>query len=89
MGLSEATANVVLLLLTLVAIVMSFVWGWLVDRNGPKRTLVWVLVSWAVGLILGGHRRSASGRRASARRSSSRARSSAAGWAASRSPTGC
>ena len=54
MGLSEATANVVLLLLTLVAIVMSFVWGWLVDRNGPKRTLVWVLVSWAVGLILGG-----------------------------------
>ena len=54
MGLSEATANVVLLLLTFVAIVMSFVWGWLVDRQGPKRTLVWVLVSWAVGLILGG-----------------------------------
>ncbi len=41
-------------MLTFVAIVMSFVWGWLVDRNGPKRTLVWVLVSWAVGLILGG-----------------------------------
>ncbi len=54
MGLSDATANVILLLLTLVAIVMSFVWGWLVDRNGPKRTLVWVLVSWAVGLVLGG-----------------------------------
>jgi UMF1 family MFS transporter len=54
MGLSEATANVVLLLLTFVAIVMSFVWGWLVDRQGPKRTLIWVLVSWAVGLILGG-----------------------------------
>ena len=28
--------------------------GWLVDRNGPKRTLVWVLMSWAVGLVLGG-----------------------------------
>ena len=54
MGLSDATANVILLLLTLVAIVMSFVWGFLVDRRGPKQTLVWVLVSWAVGLILGG-----------------------------------
>ena len=54
MGVSEATANVILLGLTFVAIIMSFVWGWLVDRNGPKRTLVWVLISWAVGLILGG-----------------------------------
>ena len=54
MGLSEATANVVLLLLTFVAIVMSFVWGWLVDRQGPKKTLIWVLISWAVGLVLGG-----------------------------------
>jgi UMF1 family MFS transporter len=44
----------VLLMLTLVAIGMSFVWGWLADRNGPKRTLIWVLVSWAVGLVLGG-----------------------------------
>jgi UMF1 family MFS transporter len=54
MGLSEATANVVLLMLTLVAIVMSFVWGYLADHHGPKRTLVWVLVSWAVGLVVGG-----------------------------------
>jgi UMF1 family MFS transporter len=54
LGLSEATANVVLLSLTLVAIVMSFAWGWLCDRYGPKRTLVAVLVSWAVGLVLGG-----------------------------------
>ena len=54
MGLSEATANVVLLMLTFVAIVMSFVWGWLADRQGPKKTLVWVLISWAVGLVLGG-----------------------------------
>ncbi len=43
----------VLLTLTLVAIVMSFVWGWLTDRIGPKRTLVVVLISWAVGLIVG------------------------------------
>ena len=33
---------------------MSFVWGRLVDRRGPKQTLVIVLVSWAVGLLLGG-----------------------------------
>jgi UMF1 family MFS transporter len=54
MGLSEQTSVLVLLLLTLMAIAMSFVWGWLVDRHGPKRTLIWVLVSWAVGLLLGG-----------------------------------
>jgi UMF1 family MFS transporter len=54
MGLSEADANLVLLSLTLVAIAMSFVWGWLCDRQGPKRTLVMVLISWAVGLIIGG-----------------------------------
>ena len=52
--MSEATANVILLLLTVVAIAMSFVWGWLCDRLGPKRTLIIVLISWAVGLVLGG-----------------------------------
>ena len=54
MGLSEADANVILLMLTFVAIGMSFFWGWLADRRGPKQTLVWVLISWAVGLVLGG-----------------------------------
>ena len=54
MGLSPQSANLVLLLLTVVAIGMSFVWGTLADRQGPKKTLVWVLVSWAVGLVLGG-----------------------------------
>jgi UMF1 family MFS transporter len=54
MGMTESQANVILLMLTFVAILMSFVWGWLADRHGPKRTLVWVLVSWAVGLIIGG-----------------------------------
>jgi UMF1 family MFS transporter len=53
LGLSEATANLVLLSLTIVAIAMSFIWGWLCDRIGPKRTLVIVLCSWAVGLVLG------------------------------------
>ena len=54
MGLSEANANLVLLLLTVVAIAMSFVWGWLCDRQGPKRTLLTVLSTWAIGLVLGG-----------------------------------
>jgi UMF1 family MFS transporter len=54
MGLTERDANLVLLLLTIVAIGMSFVWGWLCDKQGPKKTLVVVLLSWAVGLVLGG-----------------------------------
>jgi UMF1 family MFS transporter len=53
-GLSESTANIVLLGLTVVAVVASFGWGILVDRMGPKRTLMIVLGSWAVGLVVGG-----------------------------------
>ncbi|MBI3749562.1 MAG: MFS transporter [Chloroflexi bacterium] len=54
LGMSESDANLMLLSLTFVAIGMSFAWGWLCDRYGPKRTLVVVLASWAVGLVLGG-----------------------------------
>ena len=53
-GLSDTEAILVLLALTVVAIVASFGWGALVDRFGPKRTLLWVLGSWAVGLLIGG-----------------------------------
>jgi UMF1 family MFS transporter len=52
-GLTAQQANLVLLSLTLVAIVMSFAWGWMTDRLGPRRTLIIVLLSWAVGLVLG------------------------------------
>jgi UMF1 family MFS transporter len=52
-GLSVAEANLVLLSLTVVAVFMSFVWGWLCDRVGPRKTLIAVLTSWAVGLVLG------------------------------------
>jgi MFS transporter, UMF1 family len=52
-GFSEQTTVLILLLLTIVAIVMSFVWGALADRLGPRLTLIIVLVSWAVGLIIG------------------------------------
>jgi MFS transporter, UMF1 family len=54
LGVSAATANLILLALTVVAIAMSFIWGWLCDRIGPKRTLLTVLASWAVGLVIGG-----------------------------------
>jgi UMF1 family MFS transporter len=54
LGVSAADANLILLGLTVVAIVMSFAWGWLCDRIGPKRTLLTVLASWAIGLVIGG-----------------------------------
>jgi UMF1 family MFS transporter len=53
MGFSDQMALLVLLGLTVVAIVASFGWGRLVDRLGPRRTLMVVLASWAVGLVLG------------------------------------
>jgi MFS transporter, UMF1 family len=52
-GLTDAQALIVLLSLTVAAIVASFGWGYLVDRLGPRRTLMLVLASWAVGLVLG------------------------------------
>ena len=52
-GLTDSQALLVLLSLTVAAIVASFGWGYLVDRLGPRRTLMIVLASWAVGLVLG------------------------------------
>ncbi|HSM37989.1 MAG TPA: MFS transporter [Candidatus Limnocylindrales bacterium] len=51
-GFSESEALNILLLLTVVAVLASFGWGWLVDRIGAKRTLLAVLLSWAGGLLL-------------------------------------
>jgi UMF1 family MFS transporter len=53
-GLSVSNTTLVLLGLTVVAVIASFGWGALVDRWGPKRTLITVLASWSVGLVLGG-----------------------------------
>jgi len=54
MGMTATVANLVLLGLTVVAVAASFGWGRLVDSWGPKRTLMAVLWSWAIGLVLGG-----------------------------------
>ena len=52
-GFTTFQANLILLALTLVAIAMSFVWGFLSDKVGPRKALIAVLISWAIGLVLG------------------------------------
>jgi UMF1 family MFS transporter len=51
-GFTEAQALQVLLVLTVVAVIASFGWGFLSDRWGPRRTLFAVLGTWAVGLAI-------------------------------------
>jgi len=53
-GLTQGQANLVLLGLTVAAVLASFGWGFLVERIGPKRTLMIVLGSWCVGLVIAG-----------------------------------
>jgi UMF1 family MFS transporter len=53
-GLTQGQANIVLLVLTVVAVVASFGWGISVERIGPKRTLLLVLGSWCIGLVIAG-----------------------------------
>jgi UMF1 family MFS transporter len=51
-GFTEGQALQVLLVLTVVAVIASFGWGFLADRWGPRRTLLAVLGTWAVGLVI-------------------------------------
>jgi UMF1 family MFS transporter len=51
-GLSSADAQTILILVTVAAIVMSFAWGVVVDRIGPKRTLLLVLGTWICAFVL-------------------------------------
>jgi UMF1 family MFS transporter len=51
-GFTQAEALNILILLTVVAVIASFGWGVLVDRIGPKRTLIIVLSTWAAGLLV-------------------------------------
>jgi len=51
-GFAESEARGVLVILIVVAVLASFVWGFLADRWGPKRTLLVVLATWLVGLLV-------------------------------------
>jgi UMF1 family MFS transporter len=51
-GFTQGEARMVLIVLIVVAVIASFFWGILCDRIGPKRTLLYVLASWTVGLLL-------------------------------------
>ncbi|MDQ3672885.1 MAG: MFS transporter [Gemmatimonadota bacterium] len=51
MGFTKGSEATLLLVLTLPAIVGSYVIGRFVDRFGPKRTLSWVIAGWVVLLI--------------------------------------
>jgi UMF1 family MFS transporter len=51
MGFTKGSEATLLLVLTLPAIVGSYVIGRVVDRIGPKRALSWVIASWIVLLI--------------------------------------
>lgn len=53
-GMSRGAINALLLGLTIAAVAASFLWGHMVERIGPKRTLIYVLLSWCVGLVIAG-----------------------------------
>jgi len=53
-GLTSGQTNLLLLGLTVAAVIASFGWGQLVERIGPKRTLMWVLGTWCIGLVIAG-----------------------------------
>ena len=53
-GMTPAQVNLLLLGLTVAAVIASFGWGILVERIGPKKTLLYVLGSWCVGLVIAG-----------------------------------
>jgi MFS transporter, UMF1 family len=51
-GEGEHAAQLILMFAIIFAIIGGFVWGWIVDRVGPKRTLDVVLVWWMVVFTL-------------------------------------
>jgi UMF1 family MFS transporter len=51
MGFEKGSEAMLLIVLTLPAIIGSYLIGRMVDRYGPKRTLSWVILSWVVLLI--------------------------------------
>jgi UMF1 family MFS transporter len=51
MGFDKGSEVTLFLILTIPAVLGSYIVGRLVDRFGPKRTLSWVLMSWVVLLV--------------------------------------
>jgi MFS transporter, UMF1 family len=51
MGFTKGSEATLFVILTVPAVIGSFIIGRLVDRYGPKRTLSWVLVGWIILLI--------------------------------------
>lgn len=50
-GFSSEETLYVLMAVTVAAIIAGFVWGFVVDRIGPKRTLMIVLALWSIAFI--------------------------------------
>jgi UMF1 family MFS transporter len=48
----EETGKVIMMTAITFAVIGGFVWGWLVDRLGPKRTLNYVLYLWTAVFLL-------------------------------------
>jgi UMF1 family MFS transporter len=51
MGFTRGSEATLFVILTVPAVIGSFIIGRLVDRYGPKRTLSWVLVGWIILLV--------------------------------------
>jgi UMF1 family MFS transporter len=51
MGFTKGSEATLFVILTVPAVIGSFIIGRLVDRYGPKRTLSWVLVGWIILLL--------------------------------------
>jgi MFS transporter, UMF1 family len=52
--MGEHTAQLILMFAIIFAILGGFVWGWAVDKLGPKKTLDLVLFSWMIVFVVAG-----------------------------------
>ncbi len=50
-GFTESEAQVLMLVAIAAAVIGGFIWGVVVDRFQPARSLLWVLISWKVAIL--------------------------------------
>jgi len=50
----EYTAQLIMMFAITFAVAGGFLWGWIVDRKGPKRTLDYVLLAWVATFLVAG-----------------------------------